>query len=284
MTLSSATETLTIRAVRAFLQTQVLGRQLSIVEETASTNRDAFVRAQAGAESGTVVVARSQTAGRGRRGRTWYSPPGENLYCSIIFAPPLLQRVTTPVLPWIPLLAGVAVVTAVRQLTGLQPCLKWPNDLLLNDKKCGGILCESGYRGKDQPFTIIGIGLNVNSDPDSFPDELKATSTSLHAGSHSVIDRAVLLAQILNRLEQHLALLATAAPDRWREEYVAHCSTVGRRVRVECANGERLEGLAGAIGEDGCLKIQTEQLRADDGSRRIIEVREGDVVHLRPVL
>ena len=282
MTPSGVTDTLTINAVRALLRTRALGKCLHILEETDSTNRDALTRAQAGAESGTVVVAESQTAGRGRRGRTWHSPAGENLYCSIIFDPPSFQQGATPILPWIPLLTGVAVVAAIRDLTGLQPSLKWPNDLLLNHKKCGGILCESAQRGQGQFFTVIGIGLNVNSNPDGFPVEFRATSTSLRAESGTVIDRAALLAQLLNQLDQQLELLASTSPDWWREEYVTHCSTVGQRVRVECADGECLEGLAIAIGEDGCLKIQADQSRADGRSGRMLEVRAGDVTHLRP--
>lgn len=282
MTRSCDMDTLTVKSVHALLQTRSLGKYLHILKETDSTNRDALARAQAGAASGTVVVAESQTAGRGRRGRVWHSPAGENLYCSIIFAPDSLQRNATSILPWIPLLTGIAVVTAIKDLTGLKPSLKWPNDLLLNDKKCGGILCESAQRGHDQPFTIIGIGLNVNSNPDRFPDEFKTTSTSLRAESVAVIARAAMLAQILYRLEQQLELLATATPDRWRKEYAAHCSTVGRRVRVECADGERLEGLAEGLGEDGCLRIQPDRLPMDSGAARIIEVRAGDVIHLCP--
>ncbi len=282
MTRACDMDTLTVKAVHALLQTRSLGQHLHILKETDSTNRDALARAQAGAASGTVVAAESQTAGRGRRGRAWHSPAGENLYCSIIFAPPPLQREATSILPWIPLLTGIAVATAIEDLTGLKPSLKWPNDLLLNDKKCGGILCESAQQGQDQPFTIIGIGLNVNSNPDRFPDEFKTTSTSLCAESGTDIVRAAMLAQILNRLEQQLQLLATAAPDRWREQYTAHCSTVGRRVRVECADGERLEGLAVGIGEDGCLKIQPDRLNMDRDAARLIDVRAGDVIHLRP--
>lgn len=281
MTRSGVTDPVTVEAVHARLRTRALGQHLHLLAETDSTNREALVRAQAGAESGMVVVAESQTAGRGRRGRIWHSPAGENLYCSVIFGPPTAVSWTTPRLPWIPLLTGVAVVTAIRDLTDLSPSLKWPNDLLLNHKKCGGILCETAQRGSGHTFTIIGVGLNVNSHPDSFPAEFRAASTSLRAETGTVIDRAALLAQILNRLESQLELLTTATQDRWREEYVAYCSTVGQRVRVECADGRYLEGLAQAIGEDGCLRIDTDQSQAVGPSACGIEVRAGDVMHLR---
>lgn len=282
MTRSSGTDRLTSEAILPLLHTTTLGRSLHVLGEVASTNREALACVQSGERSGTVIVAESQTAGRGRRGRSWHSPAAGNLYCSIIFAPPSPAQGVTPILPWIPLVAGVAAVTAIRELTGLHAALKWPNDLLLHKKKCGGILCESTQQDHGQVFTIIGVGLNANSDPASFPEDLSATSTSLRAESGLLIDRASLLARLLDRLEEHLACLSSGRPGQWREMYVPHCATIGQRVRVEGADGECVEGLARGIGEDGSLTIQIGEPHREDGSPHLIDVRAGDVIHLRP--
>ncbi len=134
--------------LRGGLFTRVVGKRLIFFQEIPSTMDEASRLAQEGAEEGTVVVAGSQTAGRGRQGRNWVSRQG-NLYLSIIFRP------TLEVLPMISILAGVAAVRAIRKTTGLEPGIKWPNDVMLDGKKAGGILVESVVQGDQVSYAIL---------------------------------------------------------------------------------------------------------------------------------
>lgn len=264
-------------AIQALLQTNTFGRTLHVLQETASTNGDAMALAQQGAEDGTVVVAERQTAGKGRLGRRWYSPPGDNLYCSVI-----LRRMPTPAeLPrWlsvVPLMAAVAVARAVQAVTGLRPSLKWPNDILIGDRKLGGLLCESSVAGPARTFVVVGIGLNVNTGRESFPEEIREIATSLAAEAGRPFDRAPLLAALLSELEAHADALLTRPPETFLSGYARLCSTLGRRVRVRLADGETIEGQADSLAPDGSLRIIRDQ--AQGGG--LLEVRVGDIIHLR---
>ncbi len=268
---------LTAAAVRAHLTTHTIGRTLHLLEETMSTNATALALAQAGAEHGTVIAAETQTAGRGRLGRRWFSPGGENLYCSVI----LTEIPASPRwLSWLPLISAVAVASAVRMSSGLAAVLKWPNDVLLNDRKVGGVLCErSGLSAKGGVVpggvVIVGIGLNVNTLRAAFPEDLRDLATSLAIEAGRRFDRAALLASLLNALEARCDLYADRASEV-EDEYRSLCATVGRRVRVELAGGERLEGRATAVLEDGTLRI------AGDGPESpVLALHTADVIHLR---
>ncbi|TAJ22713.1 MAG: biotin--[acetyl-CoA-carboxylase] ligase [Nitrospirae bacterium] len=268
---------LTKEAIQALLQTNTFGRTLHVLQETASTNGDAMTLAQQGAEDGTVVVAERQTAGKGRLGRRWYSPPGDNLYCSVI-----LRRMPTPVeLPrWlsvVPLMAAVAVARAVQTVTGLKPSLKWPNDILVGDRKLGGLLCESSLAGPHKTVVVIGIGLNVNTARENFPEELREIATSLASETGRPVDRASLLASLLSELETYAEALLTQPLDRLLSGYARLCSTLGRRVRVHMADGTVVEGLAESLAPDGSLRIARESASGKD----LLEVRTGDIIHLR---
>lgn len=264
--------------LRSTLATRRLGQHLHIHQTLPSTNSEALSLAQHGAEDGTVVVAENQSAGRGRHSRTWFSPPGLNLYCSIIVRGMGQTLPLADWLSWVPLTAALATAEAVRTVAAISLALKWPNDLLLDDRKVGGILCESSLTLPADPIVVIGIGLNVNVPREMFPDELRPTAASLVEASRQAIDRNRLLAQLLLELEQSLDELRDHGPSRLRQAYTRHCTTLGRQVRVALDGDEELTGTAVAITADGTLQIHPSSAAPH---QRLIDVRAGDVTHLR---
>lgn len=269
-------QALTPETIRAVLHTKTFGRTLHVLQEAPSTNTAALALAQKGAEDGTVVVAERQTAGRGRLGRRWFSPPGENLYCSVILRPTPAPDRIVEWLSWTPLLSAVAAARAVQTVSGLYPWLKWPNDILVGHRKLGGILCESNGSHAHGTFVVVGIGLNVNTEREDFPDELREIATSLAAETGHSLDRAVVLAALLVELEATADSLLMGNPTTFVHVYTALCSTLGRWVRVNLAGGESVEGWADSIGMDGSLRIKQPGLNTGT----MLEIRAGDVIHL----
>jgi BirA family biotin operon repressor/biotin-[acetyl-CoA-carboxylase] ligase len=272
---------LTLDDIRSTLATKRLGQHLHIHQILTSTNSEAMTLAQNGAEDGTVVAADSQSAGRGRHARTWFSPPGLNLYCSIIVRG-LGQRLSlADWLSWVPLTTALAVAEAVQTVAAISLALKWPNDLLLDEQKVGGILCESSLTTPTNPIVVIGIGLNVNVPHEAFPDELRPIATSLFESSHRLIDRNRLLAQLLLELEQSLDELRDHGPSRLLQAYTCRCTTLGRQVRVILGADEELLGTAVAITADGTLQVKLSADAAGTDKAPLIDVRAGDVIHVR---
>lgn len=266
---------LTAQAIRSLLHTASLGRDLRLLAVAGSTNQEAMLLAQQGAPDGTVVVADQQTAGKGRLGRSWHSPPGANIYCSVV----LRRLPQTEQLPLIPLLTAVAVALALQDVAGLPARLKWPNDVLLNGRKVGGVLCESAGVGQAGAVVVIGVGINVNGGAGGFPEDLRAMATSLAMELGHSLDRAAVLAAVLDHLEKALAPLMLPSPpppESLLQEYVRLCSTLGRHVQVSLHGTETLEGLAESIAPDGSLRVL-----ADPPAGRRVDVRAGDVIHLR---
>src|SRR5262249_47625594 len=157
-------------------------------EEVDSTQRLARDLARGGADEGTTVIAERQTAGRGRMGRQWHSPAGENVYCSVVLRPPLAPGAV----PCLALVVGLAVIDAVRAVAGLAAALKWPNDVLLEGRKVAGILTELDAEVERVHFVIAGIGVNVNVT--DFPPELAHKATSLRLAGSLPVDRAAFTA------------------------------------------------------------------------------------------
>jgi BirA family biotin operon repressor/biotin-[acetyl-CoA-carboxylase] ligase len=250
-----------------------LWAEISVAERTGSTNADLVARARTGAPEGLVRAAEEQTAGRGRMGRAWLSPPRAALTFSVLFRP---QGVPPARLGWLPLLAGLATAGAVRQFSGLEAQLKWPNDVLIGQRKVAGILAEASGGA-----VVVGIGLNVSTTraelPDTGPSSLKATSLLLE-GSAS-LDRDVLLRQVLDDLERwYLGWRSVTRPgdpeeSGLRAAYLRLCSTVGRDVRVELPAGQVTEGTAADVDADGRLVVT--------GPAGAVAVGAGDVRHVR---
>ncbi|MDH4329055.1 MAG: biotin--[acetyl-CoA-carboxylase] ligase [Nitrospira sp.] len=270
---------LTLDNIRSTLATTSFGQCLHLYQELPSTNSEALALAQAGAAHGTVVVAESQSAGKGRRTRAWHSPPGANIYCSIVVRGIGREGALAEWLSWVPLTSALAVAEAVQITASLSLSLKWPNDLLLHERKVGGILCESSHVSAKDPIVVIGIGLNVNMPHESFPDELRPIATSLFEVSRRLIDRNRLIAQLLFELEQGLDELRSHGAERLRRAYTARCGTLGKRVRVLMGPEQELLGTAESISTDGALQIRP--VPSSPTTPPLIGVRAADVIHLR---
>jgi BirA family transcriptional regulator, biotin operon repressor / biotin---[acetyl-CoA-carboxylase] ligase len=232
---------------------------VTVVAETGSTNADLVAEALKDAPEGTVIVAESQTAGRGRLDRAWSAPPMSGLAFSVLLRP------TVPVarLGWLPLLTGVAVTEALRNLAEVDARLKWPNDVLIDERKVAGILAERAGSG-----VVIGVGLNVSLAAAELP---VSTATSLKIAEAATIDRDPLLRAILRRFAT--VYKAWAEPAALRETYLGLSATIGRHVRAELPDGGTLEGEARDIDEFGRIVVRTA-----DGDRAL---SAGDIVHLR---
>ena len=271
---ASPFQPLNAQTLQRVLATISLGRTLHVHGEVTSTNTLAMALAQEGASHGTVVVAETQTAGRGRLGRHWHSPSGNNLYCSILLRSNLPNDRQTLWLSWVPLIAALAASRAVQTAAGLKSSVKWPNDILVADKKLGGILCESSGLGTDQMAVIVGVGLNVNIRREEFPEEIRDIATSIFTESGQPLDRSALLASLLLEMETRCEAFLSGHQSDIQKEYMIRCSTIGRRVRVELTQGETMQGTAQSVQPDGSLRVTM-----DTG--KTVDVRTGDVIHIR---
>lgn len=185
-------------AVREHLNTRILGQRSWIwLDETTSTNSVAMIHALDGAPEGSIVVARSQRLGRGRKGHQWISLP-RSLAFSLILHP----RTNAEGLPLLSQMALEATVGAIESVCGLQASIKQPNDILLDGRKVGGLLVETGFRATDLEWAVVGIGLNVNARSGDIPESLRAIATSLYVEAGRPFGRAGLLREILERFER----------------------------------------------------------------------------------
>jgi BirA family biotin operon repressor/biotin-[acetyl-CoA-carboxylase] ligase len=222
-----------------------------------STNRYLLDEARAGAPEGLVAVADYQTAGRGRRGRSWVAPPGGSLLVSVLLRPALAPDRTQLV----SIAAGLAMADAVASVAGFLPDLKWPNDLLADEKKLAGLLAEA-----DGDAVVVGAGVNVEWH--DFSPEVAEVATACNVVAGRSVDRDAILGEFLARLGERRRDLEGVLAD-----YRARLSTLGRRVRVETGTGS-LTGTAVDVGGGGELLVD----RDDTGP---VAVHAGDVVHLR---
>ena len=272
---------LTRDTIHSTLSTTWLGRRIELFDCLPSTNREAAQFAQAEVEHGTVVVADSQTAGRGRLSRTWFSPPGANLYCSIVLRVMRPPERLTEWLSWLPLISALAAAEAIEQVSSIHVSVKWPNDLLISERKVGGILCESGTGSRSDPFQIIGIGINVNVDHEDWPADLLDSATSIWQERKIVVDRNRLLAQLLIELEQCVDELAIHGTDRIALAYSQRCSTIGHTIQATLATGAVLIGLAEGIGQDGSLRVRPQAAQPGSGTPEVVHLRVADIIHVR---
>jgi BirA family biotin operon repressor/biotin-[acetyl-CoA-carboxylase] ligase len=233
--------------------------RISRFDELDSTNHYALARAREGTATGLVIVADHQLAGRGRLDRTWEAPPGSSLLVSVVLHSPggpheAHEAVTA---------AAVALVRALVAVAGVAAGIKWPNDVLVGDRKLAGILAE-----REGDALVVGLGVNVNWD--AFPPELAETATAANLAAGRVVDRDALL-------DGFLAELAAALDDPRATEraYRELLVTLGRVVRVELTGGGVLEGEAVGVGVHGELEVR-------DAAGRVHGVVAGDVVHVRP--
>jgi BirA family biotin operon repressor/biotin-[acetyl-CoA-carboxylase] ligase len=245
----------------AHLGSRRLGRDLSVLEETGSTNDEAWAAAEAGAADGLVIVAEAQTRGRGRAGRSWLTVPGRSLALSV-----LLRHEAPSGLAVLPLAAGLAVARALEPL-GAAPALKWPNDVLLDGRKVAGVLCESRRAAptrlsasdprsetEDAALTVvIGVGVNVSQQPGDFPRPLAASAISL-AMAGIVTARETVAAAFLSELERLRLALRSGGRADVLAAWSARARFWGRPVVVRTPAGE-VRGTARALDADGALVL-----------------------------
>ena len=247
--------------VRARLEGARIGRRLEFLKTTASTNADAFRLAEDGAVEGTVVLADSQSGGKGRRGRAWASPAGVNLYCSVVLRPAIMPHEA----PQLTFLSAVAAARAIELTTKLVPEIKWPNDLLVSGKKVAGLLNEMSAETDGINFVILGIGVNLNMTVDQFPDDLRQPATSLLLESGARVDRSCFTGTMLNELDRLYADFLARGFGPVREEWQRRCNASGRQVRVSDSGTECTGGRFIGIDSDGAMLLRSE----DDVLHRI---------------
>jgi BirA family biotin operon repressor/biotin-[acetyl-CoA-carboxylase] ligase len=245
------------------LQARLLKGPVHYFETLDSTNNLAKELAARGAPEGIVVVAEAQTGGRGRLGREWDSPPGLGLYVSLVLRPMLPPMD----LPQITLTTAVAVARAVRRVAGVAPGIKWPNDLILNGKKLGGVLTEMETESDRIRHVVVGLGLNVNNP--GFPPELAATATSLTLATGGAFSRVDLLKAWLEEFDGLYDRFLNQGFGEILEEWKEFAVTLGRPVTVRQGPRE-ISGLALDVAPDGALLLRT-------ADREIVRVISGEI-------
>jgi len=245
------------------LKTKWLGRDMRVLAEVSSTNVAALSLARH-CQNGTVILAETQTQGRGRLSRPWASPPG-GIWMSLILKPEMpLNHVYR-----INMAASVAICKAISSMLGLEAGIKWPNDLLIGEQKICGILMEVGAQVDRLDYAVVGLGLNVNNDPSDFPAEWRSTSLAAELGHD--IDRCELICRILEAMEVAYEKLGS---QEIYEEWRSRSLTLKRQVRITSPAGDQV-GQAVDLAEDGALL-----LRVGDELKRVLA---GDCIHLRPL-
>ncbi|MGA7730567.1 MAG: biotin--[acetyl-CoA-carboxylase] ligase [Chloroflexia bacterium] len=279
-----------VDSIQAKLGTLLLGKRMQLHPQVGSTNDLVREAGRQGAPEGLVILAEEQVRGRGRLGRTWTAPPGSSILCSVLLRPRFPPRQGF----YLTIAASLAILGAIRKLTvdvgrwtldGInqitgtkspirvpsgrpQSAIKWPNDVLVNGSKVAGVLCESEFNGGEWAFAVVGFGINVNLPTESF-GEMQATATSLSAELGHEIDRAALLALVLEELEACYLALQDGQMQPTFQAWADALETLGKRVTVNEPGG-MITGTAMRIDSDGALIVKT-----DAGTER--RVLAGDV-------
>ncbi len=242
------------------LQTEILGRRAYYLPETVSTNEIAMEMALRGESEGALVITETQTHGKGRLKRTWFSPPGMGLLFSLILRPssPPME------VPGCTLVFGGAAARALRAATGLEVSLKWPNDLMLGDRKVGGLLLEGKISGNKMEYLVLGTGINVNNEEESFPEEIRSSACSLKMSANREFPRLPLLLGILKEMELAYFRFRREGLPRMLAEQKNLCLSLNKNLTV--FQGEtRTNGRAVDINDRGALVLELA-----DGSRKEI--------------
>jgi len=259
---------LDIACVKAYLGANRLGATLHYFQEIGSTNTHARELAERGADEGEIVIAETQTHGRGRLGRRWESPPFTNLYLSLILRPTLPPRHA----PQITLAAAVALVETVGSFLSGPPAIKWPNDILFDGKKLAGILTEAACDAGRVEYVVLGIGLNINYRIAAMPAELRQRATSIVDLAGTNVSRESVLVRLIQDMDRCYGELEESGFEALRPRWEAHFALRGQRVQVELG-GQTVVGRALGIDREGALIVEDDQ-----GQRRSIVA--GDVIPL----
>jgi len=254
-----------LRKIKKGLQTDFIGQEIHHFGEVSSTNEVAKALASEGAPEGTVVIAETQTHGRGRLERRWVSPAG-GMWFSMILRP----RVDPKDAPKLTFVAAVAVARVIRNVLNLKAELKWPNDVLIGEKKVCGILTEASTKGGVVNFVVVGIGINANVSLDLFPESLRDSLTSLKAELGEEIERESFLRVLFGEMERHYWLLTQQGFGLILEEWRPYAGFLGQSMEVVSFD-EKIRGQAVDVDENGALII-----RLEDGTLR--RAVSGDVI------
>lgn len=256
--------------IRKRLASARLGGAIHYFTEIDSTNRLAVKLAAEGAAEGEIVLADSQSRGKGRLGRSWFSPPGANLYLSVILRPSLAPADA----PQLTLTAAVALAETIKSCLGYAPAIKWPNDILVGGKKLAGVLTESSTDRERLHFVVIGIGVNLNLPAEILPEEIRDSATSLLILKRERVDRTAFAGELIQSLDRCYGELEQRGfpyiADRWESFF----ELKGRKVRVEMGD-RQLSGTARGIDRDGALLVE-----GSDGS--LERILAGDVIPIEP--
>ncbi len=264
---TAGAEPLDIDTLRASRRDARIGRDIRYFETLPSTNTTARELAASGVAEGAVVIAEGQTAGRGRLGRSWVSPPFRNLYLTLVLRPPLPPGQA----PLLALVAGLATAEALATF-GIDARLKWPNDVLVEGRKVAGLLAEMDSDGDRLAAVLLGIGVNVNLAIDEFPEELRDKAGSLAAAVGQDVSRATVAERLLSSFERRYDRFLSDGFAALREDW-NRLSCLGAR-RVEILDGDRrVVGTVLGMADDGSLEI-----RGDDGNIQRIVAGEVTVV------
>ena len=239
--------------IKEGLGTAILGREVISYAQTGSTNDVALDLAAGGAREGTLVVAESQTRGRGRRNRKWLAPMGTSILASLILRPSITGHEAQS----ITITSAAAVAQAIRNITQLPALIKWPNDVVIGDRKVSGILTEMRTERGWVSFLVVGIGVTVNIPRDQLPAEIMDIATSLSAELGRNLSRIALLQEILRQLEQRYARVKEREIDTLIDEWKKLSATVGRQVQL-ITSGRIIRGQAVDMDETGGLLIRTD--------------------------
>jgi BirA family biotin operon repressor/biotin-[acetyl-CoA-carboxylase] ligase len=259
---------LSIGGIRAGIK-GIIGRKIFFYEIIDSTNAAAAAFAREAEEEGVVVIADSQSKGRGRLGRSWLSPPSVNIYMSILLKPEMTAKDAT----LITIMAAVGCTIALRKVTGLDITIKWPNDLMSSEKKLGGILTETRVVRKRIEYAITGIGVNVNMDADALPDIMKGVATSIKMETGKFFSRTDIIREVVNEMDDWYNILREKRYSELLSQWKHLTSTLGRNVQVVLGK-ETLQGQAESINDEGMLV-----LRLPSGASRVVQY--GDLTVIR---
>ena len=254
-----------IHRLQSLLETRTFGRKLKYLDRVPTTQQTAHEWKQEGAGEGALVLAEQQTAGRGRRGRSWHSPPGTGIWMSLILEP----RIHVNRVPQLTLLAAVALCRSLKQTTGLPVGIKWPNDLLIRGRKISGILLESVAEDERLQYVVAGIGINVNQEAEDFPEDLRNKAASLKMEAGRPMDREQLLASFLKEWESLYMHYLKNGFAIVRTLWESYSVTLGCKVEVQTSEG-LVSGKALQLDEQGGLRI-------DRGNGNVTTVYAGEV-------
>jgi BirA family biotin operon repressor/biotin-[acetyl-CoA-carboxylase] ligase len=258
-----------LKILKKKLAGKYFGHKLFYYSKTTSTNDKAFELGIAGMPEGTAVIADSQSRGKGRYQRSWYSPPGANIYTSLILRP----QITPSEASMIPIMAGVAVAEVLNFYCSGRISLKWPNDVLINSKKVCGILSQAKMEMRKIDFIVLGIGINVNIGYNQFSKTIRDSATSIAIENGRKISRQDLVISLYENLEKWYKKLQKKRFGAIKQKWLKLSPMIGRIVQVKFSD-ETWEGKATGLDDDGSLILLT-------GENKEIKISAGDATIMR---